>query len=66
MINLEDKTRALRGQNNKRLKIFEPLNTQINAALTDVSSLRFESNVIQPSIEGVEDAKEWVDNGNQM
>ena len=66
MINLEYKTRALRGQNNKRLKIFEPLNTQINAALTDVSSLRFESNVIQPSIEGVEDAKEWVDNGNQM
>lgn len=60
------KTKALSGENNKRLKAHRPTNSEVNAAWSDIDKLRPKSKVGVPSLENVIDAKEWVDNGSKL
>lgn len=61
-----DKTKPLTGANNKRLTKHIPTNSQETAAWSDIDKLKMQSNVSIPSEESVEEAKDWVDNGNQL
>lgn len=63
---MKKQNNALSGRNNERLKSHKQQNNQINAAWNNMQSLRLESNVSVPTLEGVEDSKDWVDNEHQM
>lgn len=53
--------KALTGKNNSRLYKHKPLNNAVNAAWNDVQSLKNETNASVPTMEGVKDAKDFVD-----
>ncbi|MFI3210286.1 MAG: DUF3787 domain-containing protein [Peptostreptococcaceae bacterium] len=53
--------KPLTGKNNDRLYKHKPLNSGVNSAWNDIKSLKEESNVPIPSIEGVEESKAFVD-----
>ncbi len=57
---------SLSGKNNIRLKETTPVNNEYTAAWADVDNIMPESQVTQPSIEDVINAKEWVDNGSKL
>lgn len=61
-----EKCRALSGENNKRLKSNRPTNQESTAAWADTQELQQVTNVSIPSLENVENAKEWVDNGSRL
>ncbi|MGL6107125.1 CDIF630_02480 family spore surface protein [Romboutsia sp.] len=61
-----NKDKALTGENNKRLKKYRPTNNEQNAAWADIDKLQAESKVSIPSMESVNEAKEWVDNGSRL
>lgn len=63
---MKKQNNALSGRNNERLKSHKQQNNQINAAWNNMQSLRLESNVSVPTLEGVEGSKDWVDNEHQM
>ena len=56
------KARALKGKDNKRLLV----GNESTAAWADVEKLKPHSKVSIPSIKGVEEAKDWVDNGSKL
>ena len=60
------KVQPLNGKNNIRLKETTPVNSEYTAAWADVDNIMPESQVTQPSIEDVINAKEWVDNGSKL
>ena len=53
-------------KNNIRLKETTPVNNEYTAAWADVDNIMPESQVTQPSLEDVINAKEWVDNGSKL
>ncbi len=57
---------SLSGKNNIRLKETTPVNSEYTAAWADVDNIMSESQVTQPSLEDVINAKEWVDNGSKL
>ena len=57
---------SLSGKNNIRLKETTPVNNEYTAAWADVDNIMSESQVTQPSLEDVINAKEWVDNGSKL
>lgn len=60
------KAQPLSGENNKRLKKYRPTNNGVNAAWADIDKLQPESKVSIPSLNNVEEAKDWVDNGSRL
>ena len=60
------KAKALSGANNKRLNKYRPTNNAQTAAWADIDKLKAESKVSIPSLSNVEEAKDWVDNGNRL
>ena len=60
------KAQPLNGKNNIRLKETTPVNSEYTAAWADVDNIVPESQVPQPSLEDVINAKEWVDNGSKL
>lgn len=60
------KAQPLNGKNNIRLKETTPVNSEYTAAWADVDNIMSESQVTQPSLEDVINAKEWVDNGSKL
>ena len=61
-----EKSKALNGENNKRLKAHRPINNEYTAAWADNSKLKNNTNVNTPSLNNVEEAKDWVDNGSKL
>lgn len=61
-----DKTKALSGSNNEKLKKYRPTNNESTAAWADVDKLKPHSKVTVPSLDNVEEAKDWVDNGSRL
>ncbi|MDU6115086.1 MAG: DUF3787 domain-containing protein [Paeniclostridium sordellii] len=66
MISLNNKSKALSGKNNKRLKAHRPMTNEANAAWAGTEHLKKESNVSIPPLTNVEEAKDWVDNGSRL
>ena len=60
------KAQPLSGENNKRLKKYRPTDNQVTAAWADIDKLQPESKVSIPSLNNVEEAKDWVDNGSRL
>ena len=60
------KAQPLNGKNNIRLKETTPVNNEYTAAWADVDNIMPESQVTQPSLEDVINAKEWVDDGSKL
>ena len=61
------KTQPLSGEHNKRLKSYRPTNNQGTAAWSNIENLRNDgSKVPIPSLNNVEEAKDWVDNGSRL
>ena len=60
------KAQPLSGENNKRLKAHRPVKNEGTAAWANIDSLQPESKVSIPSLDNVEEAKEWVDNGSRL
>jgi hypothetical protein len=60
------KQNQLNGENNKRLYTSKPIGSESTAAWADCEKVIRDSGVPIPSKEGVENAKEWVDNGSQL
>lgn len=60
------KVQPLSGKNNIRLKETTPMTNEYTAAWADVDNIMPESQVTQPSLEDVINAKEWVDNGSKL
>ena len=56
----------LSGKNNKRLEEATPVNSEYTAAWANVENIIPESQVTQPSLEDVINAKEWVDDGSKL
>lgn len=63
---MDIKKDQLSGKNNKRLKETTPMKNEYTAAWANVDNILPESNVTQPSLEDVINAKEWVDNGSKL
>ncbi|MDB8792413.1 DUF3787 domain-containing protein [Romboutsia sp. 1001216sp1] len=61
-----EKSKALSGENNKRLKSNRPTNQESTAAWANTQELQEVTNVSIPSLNNVENAKEWVDNGSRL
>jgi hypothetical protein len=60
------KAQPLSGEHNKRLKAHRPVKNEGTAAWANIDSLQPESKVSIPSLDNVEEAKEWVDNGSRL
>ena len=60
------KNEQLSGKNNTRLKETTPVKSEYTAAWANVENIMPESNVTQPSLEDVINAKEWVDDGSKL
>ena len=65
IILLENKAKALNGENNRRLKLKLALDQGLNAPISEADQVVPESNVTIPSEENVIQAKDWVDNGSR-
>lgn len=65
IILLENKSKALNGENNRRLNLKLALDQGLNAPISEADQIMPESNVTIPSEENVIHAKEWVDNGSR-
>lgn len=63
---MNNKNEQLSGKNNKRLNDTTPVNSEYTAAWANVENVMPESNVTQPSLEDVINAKEWVDDGSKL
>lgn len=63
---MDKKDKALSGANNKRLNSYRPYKKEEHAAWADIDKLKPHSKVGIPSMEGVVNAKEWVDNGSKL
>ncbi len=56
----------LQGRDNERLDTEKPTNNEGTAAWQDSETTYKVDNVLKPSLEGVIDAKDWVDNGSKL
>ncbi len=65
IILLENKAKALNGENNRRLNLKLALDQGLNAPISEADQVVPESNVTIPSEENVIQAKDWVDNGSR-
>lgn len=65
IILLENKDKALNGENNRRLNLKLALDQGLNAPISEADQVVPESNVTIPSEENVIQAKDWVDNGSR-
>ena len=65
IILLENKAKALTGENNRRLDLKLALDQGLNAPISEANQVMPESNVTIPSEENVIQAKDWVDNGSR-
>lgn len=63
---LVNKKDSLQGKNSKRLDAKEPVNSEGTAAWQNSESNYRVDQVNRPSLEGVIEAKDWVDNGSQL
>ena len=63
---MDIKKDQLSGKNNKRLKETTPMKSEYTAAWANIEGMLPESNVPQPALEDVINAKEWVDNGSKL
>ena len=61
-----EKSKPLNGEGNKRLKAHRPVNNEYTAAWAGTKELKDNSNVSIPSLNNVEEAKDWVDNGSKL
>ncbi len=62
---MQDKAKALNGENNRRLDLKLALDRAINAPFADAYNVYSETNVNIPSEENTLQAKDWVDNGSR-
>ena len=62
---LENKSKALSGENNRRLNLKLALDQGLNAPISEADQIMPESNVTIPSEENIIQAKDWVDNGSR-
>ena len=63
---LNNKGCSLKGKDNKRLKSMKPTNNEATAAWANECETEANSKVSIPSLDSVEEAKEWVDNGSKL
>ena len=63
---MDIKDKQLSGKDNERLTKTTPTNCEYTAAWANVDNIVPVSQVTQPSLEDVIDAKEWVDNGSKL
>ncbi|GAA0712073.1 DUF3787 domain-containing protein [Paraclostridium ghonii] len=61
-----EKSKALTGEGNKRLKSNKPVKNEYTAAWAGTKQKKDNSNVSIPSLSNVEEAKDWVDNGSRL
>lgn len=67
MIVLESKkVRVLKGKDNKRFKSLFLVGNELIVVWVDVEKLKFYSKVLIFLIKGVEEVKDWVDNGSKL
>lgn len=62
---LQNHSKALNGENNKRLNLKIPVDQGLNYSILESDQIMPESNVSIPSEENVIEAKDWVDNGSR-
>lgn len=62
---LQNNSKALNGENNRRLNLKMAVDQGLNAPLSEADQIMPGSNVTIPSEENVLQAKDWVDNGSQ-
>ena len=60
------KYKSVRDGKNRRLQVSEATNCEETAAWQDSAAKCEEDQVNRPSLEGVLDAKEWVDDGSKL
>lgn len=58
-------SRQLSGKDNERLHSTTPVNNAYTAAILDKDDEYPDSKVSIPSLDSVEEAKDWVDNGSK-
>lgn len=58
-------SRQLSGKDNERLYSTTPVNNAYTAAILDKADEYPDSKVSIPSLDSVEEAKDWVDNGSK-
>ncbi|WP_455540148.1 CDIF630_02480 family spore surface protein [Terrisporobacter sp.] len=58
-------SRQLRGRNNKRLHSSTPVNNAYTEAYFEKEGEYPHSKALKPTLEGVIEAKDWVDNGSR-
>ena len=62
---LQNNSKALNGENNRRLNLKIPVDQGLNYSILESDQIMPESNVSIPSEENVIEAKDWVDNGSR-
>ena len=62
---LQNHSKALNGENNRRLNLKIPVDQGLNYSILESDQIMPESNVSIPSEENVIEAKDWVDNGSR-
>ncbi len=63
--NNKNKQEQLSGKNNQRLHSTTPVNSEYTSALANKEGEYSDTNVAIPSLQSVEEAKDWVDNGSR-
>ena len=63
---MDIKDKQLIWKNNERLEKTTPTNCEYTAAWSNVGNIVPVSQVVQPSLDDVVEAKDWVDNGSKL
>ncbi len=63
---MNKKDEQLDGRDNRRQTAFRPTDNEGTAAWTNEATKQKHTNVVIPKMEGVSEAKDWVDNGSKL
>ncbi len=63
---MNKKDEQLDGHDNRRRTAYRPTDNEGTAAWTNEATKQKHTNVVIPKIEGVSEAKSWVDNGSKL
>ncbi len=63
---MNKKDEQLDGHDNRRSTAYRPTDNEGTAAWTNEATKQKHTNVVIPKIEGVSEAKSWVDNGSKL
>lgn len=63
---MNKKDKQLDGRDNRRRTAYRPTDNEGTAAWTNEAAKQKDTNVVIPTMEGVSEAKSWVDNGSKL